>query len=336
MSRVGSFLSNLFSGQPQAPANSAPLRAYGKLPLYAEYRRLDVSPGTPTAYSQWLDSGRLAWMQAAGGKHEPGEKQPAMVSSRLMLQVPGSKEWVVGCLWDSRDNVGRIFPFSFFVVCAADALGADAVERWAAALSIFEQLEAQYGRLKLISGGGDFYKHYQRVFITLKPEDLSERVRLLLEQAAKLEAMDWYQAANLGAPSPQEWFSTISKRTGRWITQPEAFGRSAVSCPIAAPFSADVQAVVWLRWLDALSRAAGKSPDVIAPAAMDGQPRMLHAIVRDLMPDDFQLLTTQAAKYGFVENLSKIPPRSPESSDSLMIHPPSGSLLSWMMSQTAR
>ena len=44
MSRVGNFLGKLFSGQPDN-GNHALLRAYGKLPMYAEYRRLELSKG---------------------------------------------------------------------------------------------------------------------------------------------------------------------------------------------------------------------------------------------------------------------------------------------------
>ena len=104
MSRVGNFFGKLFSGQPADEGKDLPLRAYGKLPMYAEYRRLQVAPGTPTVYSQWMDAGRLAWVQAAAQRGEKG----SMVSTRLLGKLPAQKELVVASMWDSRDNVGRI------------------------------------------------------------------------------------------------------------------------------------------------------------------------------------------------------------------------------------
>ncbi len=51
------------------------------------------------------------------------------------------------------------------------------------------------------------------------------------------------------------------------------------------------------------------------------------------MPDDFQLLTSQAREYGFVENLATTPNAAPPGSAAVV--PPQGSLLSWLSSLSA-
>ena len=98
---VGNLLGKLFGSD--ANKNEALLRAYGKLPMYAEYRRLEVTPGTPTAYSQWLDAGRLAWCNAPS-KTQDGQTR----TTRLLIGLPDSREAIVATLWDSRDSLGRV------------------------------------------------------------------------------------------------------------------------------------------------------------------------------------------------------------------------------------
>ncbi|RMF85807.1 MAG: DUF2094 domain-containing protein, partial [Planctomycetota bacterium] len=174
---VGEFIGKLFGGG-DADKNVAVLRAYGKLPMYAEYRRLEVAPGAPSQFSQWMDAGRLAWVRSPQ-KSENGVTRP----TRLMFRLPDAKEVVVASLWDSRDSLGRVFPFSFFIVCPPDALGANALERWASAVSIFATLERAHGELAQLGSGGDFYRLYAKRAVLLRPDDLDERVSRLLADA---------------------------------------------------------------------------------------------------------------------------------------------------------
>ncbi len=407
MSRVGNFIGKLL-GQPggAANANEAPLRAYGKLPMYAEYRRLEVAPGAPTLFSQWMDAGRLAWVQAAAQRGEPGN----VVPSRLALQLPGAKELVIASIWDSRDTVGRVFPFSFFVTCPPDALGAEPVEKWASALSIFRAFDQAHSEINIIGRGGDFYRHYRGRTVVLRPPDLADRVRSLMQQAAQIDAQAWFAGARFaardgqattskpqaaaapaasveqaaasspeaaapadqqpapgapagsvaqpqpasaaGAPAPsqpatavagasgmdgastsggvtaKDWFSSLARRSARWRSQPADAAQIAVGCPLSDGPSPDAQIALWLRWLEPFARQAHRTPGMIAPAGRDG--RAGYLVLRDIMPDDFQLLTSQAADYGFVDDLSR-PGTAPP--DAASVVPPQGSLLSWLASQ---
>ena len=187
MSRVGQFFGKLFSGQTEK--NEALLRAYGKLPFYAEYRRLEVSPGTPTLFSQWLDAGRLAWARSAtvSGKG-------ALRGSRLLIQLPDTKEAVVARLWDSRDSLGRVFPFAFFIVCPPEALGAEPVARWTAALAVCECFERLHAELGQLARGGNFYKAYGKRVIPIRPDDADERSERLRRQAAAVSGREWFKA----------------------------------------------------------------------------------------------------------------------------------------------
>lgn len=329
MSRVGKLFGKLFSAQPSAGEKNVPLRAYGKLPMYAEYRRLEVSPGAATAYSQWMDAGRLAWVQASAQRKEKG----AMVSSRILVQLPGVKEVVVASMWDSRDNVGRVFPFSFFVVSPLDALGRDAFQRWTSATFIFDQFDRAYGELSVLRGGGDFYRHCRGRTVLLRPDDVDERQRDLLDQASKIDAQAWFTALDLPSVTPTDWFSALVRRAARWKRQPADIAQLAIGCPLADGISFDAQAMLWLSWIEPLAKQAKKTPWLVSPGCTNGSGCSAYLILRDLIPDDFQLLTSQARDYSFVENLAVLPSNLPDQAASVV--PPQGSLLSWLTGSAA-
>jgi len=321
---VGQLIGKLFGSD--ADKNETLLRAYGKLPIYAEYRRLEVSPGTPTAFSQWMDAGRLAWVRSPA-KSEAGTTRP----SRLMVGLPGTKEAIVASVWDSRDSLGRAYPFAFFVVCPPEALGSDPLERWVAAAGIHRAFERLYAQLHSLGSGGHFYRLYQKCAITLRPDDLAERVRSLREDAAKIAAEPWFKAVTFdGELTPSTWFAGLLRRAERWKAQAASFAEAAVSCPLARGFSYETQVVLWLEWLGGLFKKIGKMPWVVVPMEGEPSPRALHLVIRDLLPDDYQLLTTDDRAYSYVEHLSSLPAADAGSAAPPSTEPPRDSLLGWL------
>lgn len=340
MSKLGGFFRGMFGGGAQEPppsSGAALLRAYGKLPFYPEYRRLEITPGAPTAFSQWMDAGRLAWFRSPT-KTEQGVTR----ASRLLLRLPDSRELIVANVWDSRDSAGRVFPFSFFVCCPPEALGSDPVEQWVAARSIHREFDQAHAALAGFSAGGDFYKLFSKRYVTPRPPDLLEQIGALRQQAAAIPAIDWFHAwAPDSKVDPAVWYATMQRRVDEWRTQADALRSLAVSCPIASGYSYPAQAVCWLTLLGTLASRGGRSLSFIGPGTETPEGAALHVLLRDVKPDDFQLMCSDAGRYGFIDNLASVPasaaaaaagtngaPPPPE--------PPAGSLIDWMLHQSTR
>ena len=177
MSRVGQFFGKLFSGH--SSPGEVILRAYGKLPLYAEYRRLEVSPGLPTMFSQWLDEGRLAWMRSS----EDNAKGTTL-ATRVVLHWSVSREWLIANIWDSRDSLGRVFPFAFFIVCSPESLGNTLLERWTSCVAIHEFFDQAHAQLARVGTGGDFYRLYRQRAVPTQPPDYQAEVHQLIGPGA--------------------------------------------------------------------------------------------------------------------------------------------------------
>lgn len=319
---VGDLLGKLFGAD--SGKSDTPLRAYGKLPMYAEYRRLEVSPGTPTAYSQWLDAGRLAWVNSPT-KTPQGVTRPA----RLLLRLPDAREWIVASVWDSRDTVGRVFPFSFFVACPPEALGDSAVERFIAATALFAAFDRAHGELPQLAAGGDFYRYYGKRRIPLRAEDHADRLSRARTDAAAIDAQAWLrQISPDGKVDPGLLFGALKRRAVRWQTQSDAVDGLAISCPLVPDASIAAQVVMWLEWLGPL--LARRTPWIVLPADGARPGAAAHLLLRNPMPDDFQLLTTDDAVYGFIERIGYVPTDPTGSSIVSVAEPPAGSLLHWL------
>jgi hypothetical protein len=317
---VGRFFEKLFRGDE--PAGDTVVRAYGKLPMYAEYRRLEVAPGTATLFSRWMDEGRLAWAKSPT-RSPHGATRP----TRLMVRLPETKEAIIASVWDSRDSLGRVFPFAFFVVTPIDALGANPLVQWTAAASLHRAFDRMHGELSTLGTGGDFYRHYAKRSVPLRGEDLEERVNALYEDARQVGIEEWFGGLGLDkSVTPAAWFDGLMRRADRWRAQPPSLAEAALSCPLAAKLSYGAQLVVWLQWIGPLLQKSGRTPWIVMPAE-NSAASSVTLLIRDLLPDDFQLLTSDADAYGYVEKLAAVPAGAGEA----LRAAPGGGFLDWVI-----
>ena len=104
---------------------------------------------------------------------------------------------------------------------------------------------------------------------------------------------------------------------------------------MARGFSYEAQTVLWLEWFEGLFGKIGRMPWLVLPADGQQSSASLHLILRDLLPDDYQLLTTDDRAYGYVEHVSPIPPVDADATPSPPVDAPCGSLLAWLKEQAS-
>lgn len=315
-------VSRIFGKLFGAGEKEAVLRAYGKLPFYAEYRRLEVSTGLPTQFSQWLDAGRLAWMRT-------GEQDSASMSRsvRMFLRFPEQRDAVIACVWDSRDSLGRRFPFAFFVTCSPDALGENAIERWGAIAAIHRTLDRTYGEVHALGAGGDFYKRFQKRLITLRADDHAERAASLRNEAEQLSAESW--VADLPSSDTENAalerhaaLADIARRIRRWKEAPATLTDVGLALPLAKEIPANPQIAIWITLFEQLAPDLPHPPSAILASEEHAEFSLL---IRALMPEDFALMTSDARIYGFVEHVGS-------GQTDADFPPPSGPLATWLLS----
>jgi hypothetical protein len=138
-------------------------------------------------------------------------------------------------------------------------------------------------------------------------DDLPQQVQQLRAQADAIDLETWLSAAGLGDLPPGDWLAGTHTRAARWKVQPASASQLALNCPLASGSGYVVQAVLWLQWISTLGLAADKEPAIVLPAPGTPGPARMQIVFRDLLPDDFQLLTTDAGAYGYIEDLGQAP-----------------------------
>src|SRR5262249_12951005 len=121
----------------------------------------------------------------------------------------------------------------------------------------------------------------------------------------------------------------------------------AVSCPLASGYSYPAQTVCWLTFFEGLATRLARPPTFVGPASESPQGASLHFLLRDAKPDDFQLLSSDAGRYGFIENLASVPANAAPAAPSVesangssppaqMPEAPNIPLLEWMLRNAAK
>lgn len=322
MSRVGQFFERLFAGP--AGKNAGLLCAYGKLPYYAEYRRLELAAGTPTTYAHWLKDGQLAWARARDEADAIGTVGPV----RVLLRLPDARQLVIASLWDSRDSQGRPFPFSFFTTALPGSLGPDLPTRFGSVQTHYASFDHEYRQIPELRQGGDFYRMFRKRTLPLLPDDISSRLARAEQAALAIPADAWFAGAGIKHVDAGSWFSTLARRARIWRQDSRALADSAMGLPLAAGFPYEAQVGVWVRWIADFAGAIDQMPSLIMPAGNADKPATFYVIYRDLLADDYRLLTSDAEGYEYVERLAQaLPNGSGFGGDSAPIE---GPLLRWL------
>ncbi len=260
-------------------ARSVPLRAYGKLPFAAEYRRIGSDTGTAAAFTRWLDEGRAALLS-----REPGAQ---LLTSTLCVPFGAGREWVMARLWDSRDSLGRKFPFCFFVVCPQADMGDGPLERLGATVHYARAFDAAWRERGSLSGR-DFAKVYGDFAIDPPPE------RAAAETAELRRAAEaWESAAGDGDPSA----IGVSAAASRIGEVRQSGGVRRFCGALSAAGSAEAQAAAWLSWLEPALRAAQAPAWFIVNEASGAAARPRVSVgLSDLEPADYDALADVAKR----------------------------------------
>lgn len=295
-----------------ASAGEAVLRAFGKLPVSREFIHVEDGEGAARAFAEWLGAGHDAWI-AAHGDGTRGELLP----SRLLMCLPRYEStWIVASVWPSRDQAPRHFPFALYVVIPAANLPAEPLARWLSCLPVWERMEPIFPDLQRAD--------LETVQTTLRDQrisfgalELKQSFARVEAEAAQIQLSDWL-AAVLGAEAardPVEWLWWLQKLADGWRGEGPQHVPLAVRCPLSPAFSLSAQIGAWLRWFDVQLRAASargggsalltRAGLIVPSPGVAERTAGLGLLENPLRPGDFELLTSDAARYKGAEELSQ-------------------------------
>ena len=121
---------------------------------------------------------------------------------------------------------------------------------------------------------------------------------------------DWFTAVKTGLKVKsrcrwlglvREWSKALAQHEG------ESF-EPTLSFPLAAGLGLEVQTAGWFRWLESRMDLEHRVVSLVVTSCLANGAGRLTMIARDVLPDDFLLLTSMAGTLAYVDDLSEVGP----------------------------
>lgn len=283
-----------WAGSRQRGRREAALRAFGKLPIEADFLPPLVGGDAGEWYMGWIENGR---------KNYPDYGPPVASRFWLLLAPVGESHAVVAVLKNSRDRKGREYPFTVFVTIPRSMISAaiPAAAHWLWAT--WQILEVAIETLAGVQDVGAYCSFCQNRAVVLpeplKPAGLAALAEDWLEQPTVL----WLQGI-LGErfrPRVLAFIEQTSKCIEMARTRP-----LGIRIPLGRTLSIAAQIDFWV---DTHRLACGGNPViptlVFTPESSTITP-YLSFVGRPPEPIDYLLLGPASSIPRFVENLGRI------------------------------
>jgi hypothetical protein len=318
---------SLFKSKSTKLKPDSRVRWFGKLPTYPDYYSSSPDESWAVEFNEWVIKGfelyqarHESWIDSAGPTSRRLPKIPIAAGA---LRLPKSEMTVLTSIMDfGGDMRGRPFPLCLYVGIPTSF--------WPGPTS-----NAVCGAAQAIRDLGDmgreipyFLNHPGRF------ETLVDGRTVDLSGIAAIEDGDWW-IAEAESLSMDTWFSeTVSglkvEDLRTWVGLASRWGdhiaglenkkfQPTLRFPLARSISHEVQTAGWIRWLEQRMNLKRRSVSLVLsgdPAKRGGR---LAVVARDLVPDDFLLLTERWATLPYVDDLSEV---DIEEHESRMTGPP--------------
>jgi hypothetical protein len=280
----------------------APLRAFGKLPIYEDFLPPIGAEGAGDWFRKWILEGRQANDNYAGSLSS---------RARLLLSPPNHPDAVVGSIVASRDGARppRKFPFSVYILVPKATLlkAVPAVTHWT--WGIWDALDTALEGLQSVPSV-EAYRGFcnNRVIPLPPPLDQAQREAHTSEWRGR-DTVQWLQAVlgqNFRSVAPR-----FLRRAKRLFMAADP-GPVAVRVPLGRSPAAPVQMDFWV---DAATRVQGKKagiPTVLLMKDMVGENAAFVLLSRTTEQRDFLFLGPRESYAQFVEDLTCLSPDGKE------------------------
>lgn len=285
---TGGLLQSLLGGPRRV---ALPLSLYGKLPVYKDFLRVNVTGAEATALRAWLDRGFSRFWEA-----DDASRDADLPPHAFLLHLPGADGAVLGRLRGSHDSGGlRRFPLALFVVQPA---GKGAGRTLPLLHFLGQSLPALLAADQAVAAAGDVETLYDRAReLTLCgsiPDTQGVLAKLGDDIAGQTEA--GFARALYGPEAERLW-----PALRQLLTRAAGTGRLAVRLPVTQELPLVSQALLWVSVL--VGPEGRRQPPVSVLLPLTEPAAGLVLLQRDLRPDDTLLFNPDCRSFEFVEDL---------------------------------
>ncbi|NLX23167.1 MAG: DUF2094 domain-containing protein [Phycisphaerae bacterium] len=299
------------SGETKLKADPR-LRWFGKLPTYADYYSSPADEEWVTEFNDWLLKGYEVYHHRQHEGGHKGKRVPLPVTN-CAIRLPKSHVTVLASIQDyGGDMRGRPFPLTFYVgVPSAQWPGPIAGSSWGA-MSVLARLSSlRHEVMRFSRAPGRFESVFGDREVDVEQVMVEGKDDGWLDGARRVSLTTWFDGlkAGLSTENLGVWLGLVGK-WGETIAALESESFEPTFCfPLAAGLPMDMQVAAWLRWLEPLMELERRSLSLMVTEEREGGGGRLLVIARDLVQEDFLLLTPLYRSLAYLDDLTAVKPK---------------------------
>lgn len=300
------------------------IRWFGKLPTYQDYYRSRGDEAWAVEFNEWIIKG-FEYYQA---RHESSDgfvandspRVPRIAPSAVIVRLPKSSMTVLSYVMDfGGDMRGRPFPICLYVGLPTSCWpGPTSDHVMPAARAIGQLMRLGRDIPRFIKTPSRFETMVGERKVELGGMEVNEKDETWIDEARALPMEEWFAAAAQGLlvkdlatwqRLAHRWGDHIARHDGRHF-------RPTLRFPLARSITHEVQVAGWIRWLEQRMSMKHRTLSLLLAGENERRPGRLAVIARDLVAEDFLLLTERWSALAYVDNLTEVdvedhePPRS--------------------------
>jgi hypothetical protein len=314
---------DLFKSKSKASARSDPrLRWFGKLPTYPDYYRSQTDEEWAVEFNDWV----LRGYEMYRSRLRPGDHEHIQLpESGCVIRLPKSGMTVFASVLDyGGDMRGRAFPMFFYIGAPTTLIPGPTSDRLAATSHILpDLLSLRRDVTRFLNSPGSFEAALGDREVDLGDIDEQVRDSSWITTAKTVSMDDWFAAAKNGLKVKDqhrwlalasEWGDNIAKHEGKNFEPTLQF-------PLASGVPLKVQTAGWFRWLESRMDLERREMSLIVTGDVEKETGRLTLIAREVVPDDFLLLTSLSNTLPYLDNLSEVGSSYPDADDEGPVEP---------------
>lgn len=294
---------DLFKSKATKAKPDPRLRWFGKLPTYADYYSSPTDEDWAVEFNDWVLKGFETYL----GRMREGSHVPRVPSAACAVRLPKSGMTVFASLQDyGGDMRGRSFPLCFYVGVPSGQWTGPTSDRVGPALRLLRDLtDLRDEVFRFCNSPGRFDATFGGRELDLRGIDDETTDESWLRGAKALSLAEWFATARqcLKIDDLNAWY----RRVDAWgeniaHLESEEFGPTLrFPLVMAQPF--DVQVGGWLRWLGQRMDLGSRLLSLMMCRGADNGTGQLTVLARDVVPEDFLLLTSAAGTLAYLDDL---------------------------------
>lgn len=294
---------DLFKSKATKAEPDPRLRWFGKLPTYADYYSSATDQDWAVEFNEWVLKGYETYLMRQ--REQPRETR--LPSAAAILRLPKSGMTVFASIQDyGGDMRGRPFPLCFYTGVPSVQWPGPTSARVPAGLRVLRDLtDLREAVFHFFNAPGRFEAVFSAREIDLSGVDEQTSDTSWEPAARALSLTQWFDSAKacLKVDDVQAWLR-LATAWGDNIARLESDEfEPTLRFPLVMAIPFDVQVTGWLRWLERRMNLEERFVSLFVCKDEAGDTGRLTIVARELMTDDFLLISAHACTLPYIDDL---------------------------------